>query len=171
MSTDTILAIALTENKLVRFKPELDPDQKDYREIYMPPALRDWLYQKDSRRGADFKANIRAQLKVFIIDDAEMKIDNSEYMKSWPNRICNDVFEVRYQLKPMHSDATRIFGAFIKQDCLILFHQKLKKEIANYDKPFQKTLDMWHVALPGAHMVRAKPFSNCVSGSFFDAFS
>lgn len=168
MSTDTKLQEALDAGRLVRFEPELDRDQNDRREVYMPRPLRDWLYQKDSSRGVDYKAKIRARLKVFIIDDPELRIDNDDYMKSWPNQICADVFEVRYQETPMHSDSTRIFGAFLKQDCLILFHQKLKKDITDYDRPFKKTVDMWNIALPETHMVRARPFSNCVSGNFFD---
>jgi len=170
MSTDLMLAKALEQKRLVRFVPELDRDQNDNREVYMPPALRDWLYQKDSKRGVDYKAKIRARLKVFIIDDPDTKINNDEYMKSWPNDVCSDVFEVRYQDKYMDSDSTRIFGAFLKPDCLILFHQKLKAEIKDYNKPIKKTLDMWEKALPGAHMIRARPFSNCVTGNFSDAF-
>jgi hypothetical protein len=171
MSTDLMLSQALAANRLVRFEPELYPDQGAYRDIYMTPALFSWLYQKDSKRGANFKANIRAQLKIFIVNSNEPKIDNDDYMKSWPNHVCSDVFEVRYQLRPDHPDATRIFGAFLEQDRLILFHQKLRAEIKNWDKPIQKTVDLWNSALPGAYMVRAHPFSNCVSGNFSDVYS
>jgi hypothetical protein len=171
-STDPILGLdeALAAGRLVRFKPELDPDQHDDREIFMRPELHDWLYQKDSRRSSDFKSSVRAQLKKFIINDTEQPIDNSDYMKAWSNNVCSDVFEIRYQLIPMHRDATRIFGGFAKPDCLVLFHQKLRSEIPpnGWDKIIQKTLDFWNEALPGVRMVRARPFSNCVTGSFSD---
>jgi hypothetical protein len=171
-STDPILILdeALAARRLVRFRPELDPDQRDDREIFMRPALHEWLYQKDSRRSADFKFNVRAQLRKFIINDSEQPIDNTDYMKAWRNNVCSDIFEIRYQLAPMHRDATRIFGGFAKPDCLVLFHQKLRSEIPSggWDKVMQKTLDFWNEALPGVYMVRARPFSNCVTGSFDD---
>jgi hypothetical protein len=170
-STDAILAKANAAGVLVRFQPELDPDQGDPREIWMPPALHSWLYQKDSRQSRDFKASVRAHLIKFIIDDPEQPIDNEDYMKNWPNSICPDFFEIRYQVCPDHKDNTRIFGGFIKQDCLVLFHQKLRREIkgdADWNKALTKLKNKWDKALPTAHMVRARPFSNCVSGSFDD---
>lgn len=171
MSTDLILAGALAESGLVRFIPSLDDDENDYREIWMTTALHDWLHQKDRKRGSEFKYRIRAALKAFIINDSELKIDNDDFMKPLIHDDYHDVFEVRYQPYPFHRDATRIFGAFAEQDCLVLFHQKLKSEIQDYDKLIKKTAEMWNEFLPGFHMVKAYPFSNCVSGSFCDVHS
>lgn len=171
MSTDLILEKALAESGLVRFIPSLDDDENDYREIWMTTALHDWLYQKDSKRGSQFKYRIRAALKTFVINDSELKIDNDDFMKPLISEYCGDVFEVRYQPYPFHPDATRIFGAFAEQDCLVLLHQKLKSKIQDYDKLIKKTVEMWDDFLPGFHMVKAYPFSNCVSGSFSDVHS
>ena len=56
----------------------------------MLPALYEWLYQSYRKRTADFKANIRAFLKRFVVGQ---EVDNVDYMKSWKD----DVFEFRVQ--------------------------------------------------------------------------
>ena len=148
----------------MRFQPLMDPDQSDRREMFVTPNLHQWLYQSDSRMTRDFKANVRAFLRRFVIGGP---IDNDAYMKNWKN----DIFDIRVQLQP-RKESTRIFGAFAKAECFIAIYQRPRKD-------FVKHPDLWDNAInraraefdrmfPGHCPVRARPFSNCVTFNYFD---
>lgn len=164
-SIDDILAEHEAAGRLVRFVPALDVDQSEKRDIWMPPGLHKWCYEKNRKQGANYKANARAFLRRFVIGE---HIDNVEYMKSWKW----DVFEFRVQLEP-DKDNTRIFGAFAKQDVFVAIHQKLRSEFGDksdpkWDRALERVLKEWR-ALFHTDPVRARPFSLCVSEKFYDA--
>lgn len=168
MSIDAILKTLQNQGRIRRFEPVLDPDETDYREMWMTAAIHDWLCQSDRKATRDYKANVRAFLKRFVVN--KRLIDNEEYMKNWPNADCPDFFELRVQLQPPREN-TRVFGGFVKQDGFIILHRKLRSELrsdAAFSKAIKRTAEIWDGLLPGIAMVRSRPFSNCVTGKFFD---
>ena len=134
----------------------------------MLPALYEWLYQSYRKRTADFKANIRAFLKRFVVGQ---EVDNVDYMKSWKD----DVFEFRVQIQPRR-ERTRIFGAFIRPDIFVAIHWKFRLDFGGEDDPkwdaaIQRVVDEFQRLFPGQPMVRSAPFSNCVTSNAYDVMA
>ena len=123
----------------------------------MTSALHDWCYQSDRKKTLDFKANIRAFMKRFVIGS---HVDNCVFMKNW----VDEIWELRVQLQPRR-ERTRIFGTFAKDDCFIAVHQKLRSEFGGVDDPKWKkatdqAVDRWNTLFPDHHPIPAVPFSN-----------
>ena len=146
--------------------PVMDHDQKDVRCMFMQRALADWCYQSDRKKTLDYKANIRAFLKRYVVG---APVDNRDYVKTWRS----DVFELRVQLSP-HRENTRIFGAFVKQDTFVAVHPpKLRSDFGGmgdprWDASIDHVLDVfadWGLA---NFVVPARPFSNCISTNCYD---
>jgi hypothetical protein len=164
-SISDMLEVLERRGHLRRFIPSMDPDESDVRDIYMLPALHDWLYQSDRKKTADFKANIRGFLKRFVVG---LEVDNADYMKSWKD----DVFEFRVQLQPRR-EATRVFGAFIQPDTFVAVHWKFRatfggEEDPKWDVAIDKVSEEFRRLFPSHRAVRAAPFSNCLTSNFFD---
>lgn len=149
----------LIARRLVRFRPVMDPDESEVRELLMLPALHSWLYQSDRKKTLDYKANIRAHLGVFV---KGKWIDNCEYMK----HLRDDVWEFRVQLQKKKEN-TRIFGAFADADLFVCTHQKSRGAL-NFAAAIQRVKNDWDGLFPGCHRVRSRPFSNCVTNNFDD---
>jgi hypothetical protein len=163
-SIDDIL-MGLEGTALRRFLPEMDPDESDIREIFMPPALYEWLYQRDRKKTLNFKANVRGFLKRFVIGD---EVDNQDYMKSWKD----DVFELRVQIQPRR-ERIRIFGAFVRPDTLILIHQKPRSDFGGkndpkWDQALDRVTEAFARLFANHPKLRAHPFSNCLTSNFID---
>jgi len=132
----------------------------------MVPALHAWCYQSDRKKTLNYKANIRAFLKRYIIG---LPVDNEDYMKSWRD----DVFELRVQLQPKR-ERTRIFGAFAKPDVFVAFHPpKLRSEFGDvidprWDRAIERALNDWDRLFPGHAPVPARPFANCITSNYID---
>jgi hypothetical protein len=165
-SIDTILAELEAAGTLKRFLPVMDADQKDERELLMQPALHQWLYQSDSKKTRNYKANIRAFLGRFVLGQT---VDNRDFMKSWRS----NVFELRVQLQPRR-ETTRIFGAFARQDTFVAIHPpRLRSEFGGKDDPtwdraIDRTLTAIGIMFPGHAPVSVRPFSGCVSRNWYD---
>lgn len=147
------------------FAPYLDPDESHKRDIIMPPALHEWCYQSDSTKSLNFKANLRAFLKRFVVGQ---EIVNGEYFKNWKGRI----FEVRVQLDPQ-SDNTRIFGGFVRPDVFVAVHQKPRSWFVGHPERWDAALNEAELgiaaAFPGQKLMMPKPFSpNCVTHNAID---
>lgn len=152
-------------DRLRRFIPLMDPDEAERREMWMPPALHQWLNQGDRRATLSFKPNIRAFLKRFVVGQ---EIDNQDYMKSWKL----DVFELRVQIQPRR-EATRIFGAFIKPDVFMAVHQRLRSSFGGatdpaWDEAIDRVVDLHERLFPGCRRVPSRPFSSCVTFNGYD---
>jgi hypothetical protein len=163
-SIDAILDGEVGDNAH-RFLPALDPDQAHSREIIMTPALHDWCYEQDSNKSLNYKANLRAFLKRFVIG---LPVDNDDYFKNWRRRI----FEVRLQLAPPKSDNTRIFGAFMRQDVFVAAHQKPRAwfvgRTERWDQAIAEAESKLQAMFPGVALLLPCPFSNCVSHNAID---
>lgn len=143
-----------------RFVPVFDPCESEERELFMTPALHDWLYQADRKATENFKANIRAFLGRYVKGE---EIDNRDYMKSWKL----NVFELRVQLQPRR-EATRIFGAFAATDVFFASNWHFRSDFGDatdpkWDAAIERLVKKWDELFAGYHRVAAKPFSNCVA--------
>jgi hypothetical protein len=153
------------DRTLIRFVPLFDPDESEMRELFMTPELHQWLYQSDSKKTTNYKANIRAYLKRYVIGGM---IENDNYMKSWQD----DIFELRVLLQPRR-EQTRIFGAFPKPDTFIAIHQQLRsyfggKKDPKWDIATNRTLERFRQIFPGHRPFLSIPFSNCVVSNSID---
>lgn len=144
----------------------MDADESEVRELLMVPALHDWVYQGDRSKTVNYKANIRAFLKRYVVGK---EVDNENYMKCWRD----DIFELRVQIEPGREN-TRIFGAFAKPDLFVAFHPpKLRSEFGRksdrrWDRAIERTIKEFDALFQGHHRVRAEPFSNCITANAFD---
>jgi hypothetical protein len=145
----------------------MDPDQSDQRDIFMAPALYQWLYQSDRKKTVEFKANVRGFLKRYVIGDF---IDNEDYMKSWRD----DIFELRVQLQPRR-ERIRIFGAFAKPDVFVAIHQRPRSAFGGKNDPrwnvaIERVIDEFTALFPQHRPILSRPFSNCVTFNAYDVF-
>jgi hypothetical protein len=163
-SIDAILAGEQGDNARW-FLPALDADESHKREIIMTPALHDWCYEQDSRKSLNYKANLRAFLKRFVVG---LTVDNEDYFKNWKRRI----FEVRLQLAPPKSDNTRVFGGFVRPDVFFAAHEKPRDWFEGHpdrwDQAISEAEAKLEAAFPGQTLMLPKPFSNCVTHNAHD---
>jgi len=164
-SINAILGALECSGELVRFVPVYDPGETELREILMTPGLHAWLYESDSRKSLDYKANIQAFLGRFV---KEEMVDNKDYMKSW----AEDVFELRVQ-NQRKNERLRIFGGFARPNTFVCLHRKMRHEFKkrkDWEPAIERVVTRWEEMFPGHLRVPAKPFSGCVSQNYYDVF-
>lgn len=161
-----MLAELIRSGCLVKFEPLCDPDDSDFREIYMIKSLHAWCYQSDRKKTSDFKSNVRAFLAQFV---QHRNVDNQQYMKSWTDH----VFEFRVQISPKRENH-RIFGVFVASDLFVATHVKPRSAFKGKRDPawavatdlaLERAVEMF----PGHGFVRSTPFGGCVTSNAYDA--
>jgi hypothetical protein len=165
---DTILEQKLRAGELVRPVIFFDPDESEKRELFMPPALQQTIQQIHPKMAREFASNVRAFLGRYVKGKL---IDNEHYMKSWKE----SVFELRVQ-NQKRRDRIRIFGAFGRPDTFIAFFRRPRSYFGDevdprWDEAIYSVVERWEAAFPNCPRVPARPFSNCVTFNYFDAYN
>ena len=112
----------------MQFSPSfLDPDEKEERRIFVTPPLNNWLNQSDRRRPLDYKSDIRARLRAFVVGGL---VDNENDLRLLTPKDLN-IWEFRIRFRPQ----TRIFGGFLLRDTFIATRQKLRKDLGSFADP------------------------------------
>jgi hypothetical protein len=159
----------VNDQKLVRLPLVFDPDQSERRELFMPPALRTTLEQRSPKKAMDYNANIKGYLGRYVKGDW---IDNQDYMKNWPP---TDAWELRVQ-NQRKGERLRIFGAFGRPDTFIAFFRKDRSWFdtdsdVRWEWAMNEVGGLWESTFPGCPMMKARPFSNCVTFNATDVGS
>lgn len=146
MSIDELLKALCKAGKLVRWEPNYDADQTAYREIYLAPAVRDWLHPrlplplKELQRCAD----VRRFLKGFVVGE---HFDDIEKLKNIdteaPRRtLCRGRWAIRIKRVPQ----ARIFGGFPEANIFVGSHVVARDMVTNWATE-KSTLDQFWATL------------------------
>ena len=149
----------------MQFSPSfLDPDEKEERRIFVTPPLNNWLNQSDRRRPLDYKSDIRAHLRAFVVGGL---VDNENDLRLLTPKDLN-IWGFRIRFRPQ----TRIFGGVLLRDTFIATRQKLRKDLGSFADPrwnaeIAKVKQQWDSLFPGIARVQGRPFHNCIGKNYW----
>ena len=149
----------------MRFRPVLDLDESDRRRLYTTKNVSQWLYEADGRSRLDFKADLRAFLKRFVVG-APME-NGADFKKANPKG--KAIWAMRIRFRPQ----VRMFGGFADMDIFVCLLWRMRDKLEKgkgpkWDAAVAKTAKRWDEMFPGLTRRDCVKLSHCLSESVYD---
>ena len=159
-STEAIIHQRVREGALVLFEPVLVRGEAYRRQLWLHPALADWVNTQSSGKEARFFDDVRAFLKSFVTGDDfddDVKLKELKTLKG-------GLYEFRITFSPQ----TRIFGAFLGQGEFIAILQQDRRTLdrASFAPSIHRAEQIWNGLFPNHRP--AKDSRDFLLGEFFD---